>query len=147
MVFILLKALIFTAVRMPSVRFPLTERIFSCPEISHHVILLFSFSGLCTCKNSFQTLGIIWENISKTQLFCNYFRNPTKSRRCMKDSLLNEIIHYRKFLLLYSKGQNISSKCFISHLKTVYFHIVISSKLKWLRALGSGTTIYLTDET
>lgn len=70
-VFILLKASISTAVRTPSVRFPLTERIFSSPEISHHVILLFSFSGLRTYKNSFQTLRIIWENISKTQLFCN----------------------------------------------------------------------------
>jgi len=114
---------------MPSVHFPLTERISSCPEISHHVILLFSFSGLCTCKNSFQTLRIIWEKISKTQLFCNYFCNPTKSRQFMKNSLLNEIIRHRKFLLRYSKRPNISSKYFISHLKTAYFHIVISSKL------------------
>jgi len=126
---------------MPSVRFPLPERIFSFPLISYHIILLFSFSGLCTCKNSFQTLRIIWENISKTQLFCNYFCNPTKSRQFMKNSLLNEIIHYRTFLLRYSKRLNISSKCFISHLKTAYFHTVISSKLKWLRELESGTTL------
>lgn len=72
----------------------------------------------------------------------SYFAtNPTKSQQFMKNSLLNEIIHYRKFLLRYSKWPNISSQRFISHLKTAYFHVVISSKLMWLRALEFGTTI------
>lgn len=66
---------------------------------------LFSFSRLYTCKNSFQTLRITRENISKTQLFYNYFYNSTKFRQFMKNSLLNEIVHYRKFLLRYSKNQ------------------------------------------
>jgi hypothetical protein len=94
-------------------------------------------------KNSFQALCIIWENISKTQLFYNHFCNPTKSRQFVKNSLINEIIRYQKFLLQYSKRPNISSTrtCFISHLKTAYFHIVISSKLKWLRVLEFGATI------